>query len=73
MLSRVCRERTTCHRSTLPLAALGMAVQQRWCPSEEGSAIPGFSALRSPFIHSGGTWQAAEAQGLAELWLSLVA
>lgn len=43
-------------------------------PSEEGSAIPGFSALGSPFIHLGSTWRAAfEAQGPAEPWLSLAA
>lgn len=42
-------------------------------PLEEDSAIQRFLALRSPFIYPGGTWQAAGAQGPAELWLSLVA
>lgn len=69
VLSRVC-----CVYAGLPqkhcLGLLWLRLFSRGlAPSEEGSAILGFSALRSRFIHAGGTWRAAE----AEQWLSLVA
>lgn len=72
VLSRVC-----CVYSRLPqepcLWLLWACLFSRGGAPSEGSAVPGFSALSSPFIRPGGTWQAAEAQGPAELRLSLVA
>lgn len=74
VLSRVCGVcMLGCHRSTAFSCFWVWLFSRGGAPSEEGSAIPGFSALSSPFIHPGGTWQAAETQGPAELRLSLVA
>lgn len=73
VLSHVCGEYSRLPQKHIAFGCSGRGFSRGGVPSEEGSATPEFSALRSPFIHPGDTWQAAEAQGPAELWLSLVA